>query len=113
MVKLVGLWLTFFEKKIPTEIDDFWLRDVFFSVFFRKKTFPTKICFCIYMLGQYARRPKGPKRSFRPTATQLPMDPIIETDDILPTQTQAKNRGRPPKKLTNGDAISSLPVLSI
>jgi hypothetical protein len=36
------------------------------------------------------------------------MDPIIENDDILPTQTQAKKRGRPPKKLTNGDDLDHI-----
>jgi hypothetical protein len=36
------------------------------------------------------------------------MDPIIETDDILPTQTQAKKRGRPPKKVNNEDALDHM-----
>jgi hypothetical protein len=27
---------------------------------------------------------------------------------LLPTQTQAKKRGRPPKKLTNGDALDHI-----
>jgi hypothetical protein len=33
------------------------------------------------------------------------MDPIIETDDILPNKAQTKKRDQPPKKLTNGDAL--------
>jgi hypothetical protein len=53
--------------------------------FFRKKTFPTKIFFCIYLLGQYARLQYASDAQKDRNPAQLPMDPIIETEDLLPT----------------------------
>jgi hypothetical protein len=47
-------------------------------------------------------RPRSLKPTYRPT--QIPMDTILEANEPLPTQTQGKKRGRPPKQTTNDDA---------
>jgi hypothetical protein len=51
-------------------------------------------------------RPKGLKPSMQPTATQPALITVQEVEEVLPTQTVGKKRGRP-KKNINVEAVAN------